>query len=89
LTRGKEAPTQMLGHAVYSPKRIEAILYPSTKDRPDGRCLALLPGRLGKGSSLEIADETGLVHERFALGIDRPHPQLKLKHSLAASVLNR
>jgi len=63
--QGKEAKTQVLGRAVHAASTIEAILYPSSKDRPDGRCLAALPDRLKKGSWLEIVDETGLVKERL------------------------
>lgn len=63
--RGDEAPTQLLGRMVHAVGRIEAILFPSSKDRPDGRCLAILADRLKKGSSLEIVDETGLVKERL------------------------
>jgi RES domain-containing protein len=63
--QGKEARTQVLGRAVHAASTIEAILFPSSKDRPDGRCLAILPDRLKKGSSLEIVDETGLVKERL------------------------
>ena len=64
-TRGKEAATQVLGRAAHISGRIEAILFLSSKDRPTGRCLAILPDRLKKGSSLEIVDETGLVRERL------------------------
>jgi RES domain-containing protein len=64
-TRGKETPTQVLGRAAHNGRRIEAILFPSSKDRPAGRCLAILPDRLKKGSSLEIVDETALVRERL------------------------
>jgi hypothetical protein len=63
--QGDEAPTQVLGRVVHVLRRIEAILFPSSKDRPEGRCLAVLPDRLKKGSSLEIVDETGLVKERL------------------------
>ena len=63
--QGDEAPTQMLGRVVHFARRIEAILFPSSKDRPDGRCLAVLPYRLKKESPLEIVDETGLVKERL------------------------
>jgi hypothetical protein len=63
--RGDETPTQILGRVVHAVGRIEAILFPSSKDRPDGRCLAVLPERLKRGSFLEIADETGLVKERL------------------------
>lgn len=63
--QGDEAPTQILGRVVHAIGRIEAILLPSSKDRPDGHCLAVLPDRLKKGSWLEIIDETGLVKERL------------------------
>lgn len=63
--QGGEAPTQILGRVVHAVRRIEAIRFPWSKDRPDGRCLAILPDRLKKGSSLEIVDETGLVKERL------------------------
>jgi RES domain-containing protein len=63
--QGDEAPTQVLGRVVHAARRIEAILFPSSKARPDGRCLAVLPDRLKRGSFLEIVDETGLVRERL------------------------
>jgi hypothetical protein len=63
--QGGEAPTQILGRVVHAVRRIEAILFPSSKDRPEGRCLAVLPDRLKRGSSLEIVDETGLMKERL------------------------
>src|SRR3984893_9341980 len=63
--QGDKAPTQILGRVVHAVRRIEAILFPSSKDRPEGRCLAVLPDRLKRGSSLEIVDETGLVKERL------------------------
>jgi RES domain-containing protein len=64
-THGREARTQVLGRVVHTIRKIEAILFPSSKDRPEGRCLAVLPDRLKRGSSLEIEDETGLVKERL------------------------
>ena len=63
--RGDEAPTQILGRVVHTVRGIEAILFRSSKDRPEGRCLAVLPDRLKRGSSLEIVDDTGLVKERL------------------------
>jgi RES domain-containing protein len=63
--QGDEAPTQILGRVVHTVRRIEAILFPSSKDRPEGRCLAVLPDQLKRGSFLEIVDETGLVKERL------------------------
>jgi RES domain-containing protein len=63
---GDEAPpTQILGRVAHAIGRIEAILFPSSKDKPDGRCLAVLPDRVKRGSWLEIVDETGLVEERL------------------------
>ena len=63
--RGREAATQLLGRMVHATLRIEGILFASSKDRPDGRCLAIMPDRLKKGSALEIADDTGLVKEKL------------------------
>jgi RES domain len=63
--QGDEAATQILGRVVHGVRRIEAILFPSSKDRHGGRCLAVLPDRLRRGWSLEIVDETGLVKERL------------------------
>ena len=63
--RGEEAATQLLGRMAHAALRIEGILYVSSKDRPDGRCLAILPDRLKRGSALEIMDDTGLVREKL------------------------
>ena len=63
--RGIEAATQLLGRMVHAARRIEGILFVSSKDRPHGRCLAILPDRLKKGSALEVADDTGLVREKL------------------------
>jgi hypothetical protein len=50
---------------VHAAATIEAILFASCKHRPDGRCLAILPDRLRRGSALEIVDDTGLVREHI------------------------
>jgi sorbitol-specific phosphotransferase system component IIBC len=63
--QGEEAATHLLGRVSHAAGRIEAILFPSSKDRPDGRCLAIFPDRLKRSSVLKIADETGLVRERL------------------------
>jgi RES domain-containing protein len=63
--QGREAMTQLLGRMVHAAATIEAILFASSKDRPDGRCLAILPDRLRRGSALEIVDDTGLVREHI------------------------
>jgi RES domain-containing protein len=62
--KGQEVATQKLGRAAHATRRIEAILFPSTKHQPSGRCLAIFPDRLRRASILEIADETGLVKEK-------------------------
>ncbi len=62
---GGEAPTQTLGRLVYETGRIEAIFYASSKHKPDGRCLAILPERLSSPSWIEISDETGRFRERI------------------------
>lgn len=63
--RGREAATQLLGRMAHAAQRVEAILFVSSKDRPRGSCLAILPDRLKKRSTVEIVDETGLVRERL------------------------
>jgi RES domain-containing protein len=63
--QGREAVTQTLGRIAHAALRIEGILFVSSKDRPNGRCLAIFPDRLRKGSALEIADDTGLVKEKL------------------------
>jgi RES domain-containing protein len=63
--QGREAMTQLLGRMVHAAATIEAILFASSKHRPDGRCLAILPDRLRRGSALEIVDDTGLVREHI------------------------
>jgi RES domain-containing protein len=63
--RGIEAATQLLGRMVHAALRIEGILFVSSKDRPHGRCLAILPDRLKRGSALEVVDDTGLVREKL------------------------
>ena len=62
---GREAPTQTLGRLVHDDGHIEAILFTSSKDIPDGRCLAIFPDRLESPSWLEISDETGRLRERL------------------------
>ena len=61
----REAPTQTLGRLVHDAGHIEAILYPSSKDIPDGFCLAIFPDRLRSPSWLEISDETGRLRGRL------------------------
>jgi RES domain-containing protein len=63
--QGREAVTQLLGRVVHAAATIEAILFASSKDRPHGRCLAIFPDRLRRGSTLEIVDDTGLVRENI------------------------
>ncbi len=63
--QGREALTQLLGRMVHAATRIEAILFASSKDRPYGRCLAIFPDRLRRGSALEIVDDTGLVRDKL------------------------
>jgi RES domain-containing protein len=63
--QGREALTQLLGRTVHAAARIEAILFASSKDRPYGRCLAIFPDRLRRGSELEIVDDTGLVRDKL------------------------
>jgi len=62
---GGESATQTLGRAVHATRLHEAILFSSVMHKRRGRCLAIFPDRLRKGSSLQIVDETGLVRERL------------------------
>lgn len=64
--RGHEAPTQMLGRIVHGIRRIQALLYQSSKNAPQGRCLAIFPERLVTSSWLQIIDDSGrLANERL------------------------
>ncbi len=62
---GREAPTQTLGRLAHEAGHIQAIFYPSGKNIPNGRCLAIFPDRLSRPSWLEISDETGRLRERL------------------------
>ena len=63
--RGREAPTQMLGRVGHGSRRIQALLYQSSKNT-SGRCLAIFPERLAAHSWLQIMDDSGhLASERI------------------------
>lgn len=61
------APSQRIGAAVHRSGRFEAILAPSAKD-PAGRCLAIFPEHLRRGSAVSIDDPDGTI--TAALGIE-------------------
>ncbi|MFQ5961140.1 MAG: RES family NAD+ phosphorylase [Candidatus Methylomirabilales bacterium] len=63
--RGDEAPTQTLGRVAYLGGRIEAIYSHSTRDKPDGRCVAVFPNRLSSPSWLQIVDDTGQLTQQI------------------------
>jgi RES domain-containing protein len=64
--RGHEAPTQMLGRVAHGSRRVQAIPYRSSKNAPEGQCLAILPDRLVTPSWLQILDDSGqLTSERL------------------------
>ncbi len=62
---GREAKTQILGRLAYESGRIEAMHYKSTKDRPDGRCVAIFLDRIKSPSWLRVPPSSGLSEERI------------------------
>jgi len=57
--RGREAPTQVLGRLARGARRIEGLRFWSTKNSPQGRCLAVFPDRLVPPSALVVVDDSG------------------------------
>lgn len=62
---GIEAPTQLLGRVCHWTRLFDAIRYPSSKNLPSGRCLAVFPDRLKSGAFLEVYDPTGHLAQRL------------------------
>jgi RES domain-containing protein len=60
-----ETPTHVLGRLCYSSKRFDAIRFPSSKNPPDGVCLAVFPDRLKGASYLEVHDPYRNVPQRI------------------------
>jgi RES domain-containing protein len=62
---GAEAPTQTLGRVCYESGRIDGLRYFSSKNPPDGKCLAVFPERLGGPAYLEVFDPFGNLAQRL------------------------
>jgi RES domain-containing protein len=60
-----EAPTQLLGRLCHDSKRFDGIRYPSSKNMPDGVCVAVFPGRLKHPAFLEVYDPSGNLAQRL------------------------
>ncbi|MBZ0274070.1 RES family NAD+ phosphorylase [bacterium] len=58
-------PTQELGRAAYMCGVIRGLVFPSSKNRPHGICLAIFPDRLADGDFLEVHDPSGRLVERY------------------------
>lgn len=63
---GKEPLTWELGRAVFASGRFDAILFPSVKNPPAGRCLLIFTERLAKGvTEVVLFSDDGSVRERL------------------------
>ena len=62
---GGEAPTQALGTICYETGLFDAIRYPSSKNLPGGRCLAVFPDRLKSPAFLDVYDPNGHLAQRI------------------------
>jgi len=62
---GGEAPTQLLGRVCYTSGRFDAIQYPSSKNPPNGICVAVFPDRLKSPAFIEVYDPYGNLAQRL------------------------
>jgi len=62
---GGEAPTQLLGRVCHKTALFDAIRYPSSKNLPAGRCLAVFTDRLKGPAYLEVYDPNGHLAQRL------------------------
>jgi RES domain-containing protein len=62
---GGEAPTQMLGRVCHRSERFEAIRFPSSKNPPNGVCIAVFTDRLRAPSLIKVFDPHGLLAEQL------------------------
>jgi RES domain-containing protein len=65
MSSGTLPPTHVLGDAVHRAGRISAIRTYSAKSVGQGTVLVVFPDRLSHGSSVELIDPTGMLHQRF------------------------
>jgi RES domain-containing protein len=62
---GGEAPTQLLGRVSFDSGRFDGIRYPSSKNPPNGCCVAVFPDRLKNPAFLEVYDSYGNLAQRL------------------------
>ena len=62
---GGEAPTQLLGRVSSDLGRFDAIRYPSSKNPPNGVCVAVFPDRLKSPAFIEVYDPYGNLAQRL------------------------
>lgn len=60
-----EAPTQLLGRVCHDTELFDGIRYPSSKNLPDGACVAVFPDRLKGAAFLEVYDPNGNLAQRL------------------------
>jgi len=60
-----EAPTQLLGRVCHRTGLFDGIQFPSTKNSPDGMCVAVFPERLKAPAFLEVYDPNGHLAQRL------------------------
>lgn len=65
----RQAPTQLLGEAAFTSKRIHGIKYHSAKNMGQGTCLAVFPDRLDPAlERVEVFDSSGNLVDRLPEG---------------------
>jgi hypothetical protein len=62
---GREAPPQTLGRICHQSGRFEAIRFPSSKNAPDGVCIAVFTERLRSSSWVKVFDPEGRLAQRL------------------------
>lgn len=62
---GREAPTQTLGRVCYETRRFDSIRFFSTKNPPNGICIAVFPDRLNPPAYIEVYDPYDNLAQRL------------------------
>lgn len=62
---GQEAPTQTLGRVCHQSGRFEAIRFPSSKNNPNGVCIAVFSDRLQSPSLIKVFDPHGHLAQQL------------------------
>lgn len=60
-----EAPTQLLGRVCYTMGLFNGIRYPSSKNSPEGVCVAVFLDRLKHPAFLKVYDPSGNLAQRL------------------------